>query len=150
MSPPVVHLCPARTCVLIFMNTDVSLVIIKLHSWLWSLIIFDYISMLSDAQHGRRRRGTGSCRREREREKQQFNIKFRRFLFSSGSAWAWNKTLPGWLTGDSWVVLVGRVGWDLNRSLSSVDTGVRKWFWFHPSCYGSTAGKWWYELFKQV
>lgn len=69
MSPPVVHLCPARTCVLIFMNTDVSLVIIKLHSWLWSLIIFDYISMLSDAQHGRRRRGTGSCRREREREK---------------------------------------------------------------------------------
>lgn len=38
------------------------------------------------------------------------------------------------MTGDIWIVLVGRLGWDLNRSLSSVDTGVRKWFWFHPSC----------------
>lgn len=45
------------------------------------------------------------------------------------------RSLPGWLTGDIWIVLVGRLGWDLNRSLSSVDTGVRKWFWFHPSCW---------------
>lgn len=45
------------------------------------------------------------------------------------------RSLPGWLTGDIWIVLVGRLGWDLNRSLSSVDTGVTKWFWFHPSCW---------------
>lgn len=44
------------------------------------------------------------------------------------------ESLLGWLTGDIWIALVGSVGWDLNRSLSRVDTGVRKWFWFHPSC----------------
>lgn len=46
------------------------------------------------------------------------------------------QNVPGWLTGDIWTVLVARVGWDLNLSRSSVDTGVMKWFWFQPSCEG--------------
>ena len=44
------------------------------------------------------------------------------------------RDLPVWLTGDICIEPVGREGADLNRSRSSVDTGVRKWFWFQPSC----------------
>lgn len=46
-------------------------------------------------------------------------------------------TLPGWpdcMTGDICWLAVDREGWDLNLSRSSVDTGVIKWLWFHPSC----------------
>lgn len=56
-------------------------------------------------------------------------------LFVSCVRFLWlGESLLGWLTGDIWIAPVGSVGWDLKRSLSSVDTGVRKWFWFHPSC----------------
>lgn len=47
-------------------------------------------------------------------------------------------TLPDWpdcMTGDICWLAVEREGWDLNLSRSSVDTGVIKWLWFHPS-YG--------------
>lgn len=40
---------------------------------------------------------------------------------------------PDWIIGDiCW--LVDKDGWDLNRSRSSVETGVIKWDWFQPSC----------------
>lgn len=134
------------TCILFFINTVVPLVIIKLHSWLCSLIISDSVSMLFDAQHGRRRHGAGSC----EEKRHILTLNSRGFPVSQPLVYfclAWcvaNSSLPGWLIGDIWIVLVGRVGWDLNRSLSSVDTGVRKWFWFHPSCLDREE-KWWFE-----
>lgn len=41
---------------------------------------------------------------------------------------------PDCMTGDICWLAVDREGWDLNLSRSSVDTGVIKWLWFHPSC----------------
>lgn len=40
---------------------------------------------------------------------------------------------PDWMTGDICRFVDGRVGCDLYLSRSSVETGVIKWFWFHPS-----------------
>lgn len=88
------------------------------------------------------------------KRKTHFDITFQRFscftrgvYFHLAGAVA-NKSLPAWLTGDIWMPLVGRVGWDLNLSRSSVDTGVRKWFWFHPSCLDKQGVKsgWFEEL----
>lgn len=81
------------TCILVFMNTVVPMVIIKLHSWLCSLIISDSVSMLFDSQHCRRRRGTGSC----EERKTHFNMKFQRFsCFIGGSYFCALRSVASW------------------------------------------------------
>lgn len=48
----------------------------------------------------------------------------------------WISAFPDWpdcMTGDICWFVVDREGCDLNLSRSSVDTGVIKWLWFHPS-----------------
>lgn len=77
------------------------------------------------------------------KRKTKFSVTFQRFLlFCWCRLFLSHLNIPGWLTGDIWMVLVGRVGWDLNLSRSSVETGVRKWLWVHPPCEEAKGEKW--------